>query len=167
MASFRRMAARFALVVALVSTLAQVAVPIAGAAEPLTEAEQVVATAMRQRGDQWKHRARGPNRFDCSGLVWFAFKQNELASRINYYRSVSGYFKWFKNQGKVSRENPQLGDLVVWGNNQHIGIYIGDGMAISTLVTRRGVAVHPVRGYLNIRFKAYLHTDLTRPELPE
>ena len=87
-----------------------------------------------------------------------------LRNRIGGYRSVAGYLKWFKERSLVSREDPQLGDLVIWGRNQHIGIYIGDGLAISTLVTRRGVAIHPVRGYLNIRFKTYLHTTLTRPD---
>jgi len=53
----------------------------------------------------------------------------------------------------------------VWGANQHVGIYIGNGMAISTLVTRRGVAIHPVDGYLYIRFKTYLHTQISRPPL--
>ncbi len=163
MASYRRHLARVAVVLTLVAALAQVAVPVAGAAEQ-TEAELVVATALAQRGDQWVHRAKGPNKFDCSGLVWYAFWKHGLAeTKIGRYRSVSGYVKWFKDQGRANRENPQLGDLVVWGNNQHIGIYIGEGMAVSTLVTRRGVSVHPVRGYLNVAFKVYLHTDLTRP----
>jgi len=63
----------------------------------------------------------------------------------------------------VSRDNPRLGDLVVWGANQHIGIYVGGGNAISTLVTKSGVSINPVKGYLGIRFKAYLHTQITRP----
>ena len=163
MSSSQRFAARLVLVIALVVALAQVAAPMAGAAKGPTEAERVVATARAQLGDQWKHLGRGPNRFDCSGLVWYSFKMNELASRIGFYRSVGGYFRWFKQRGLVSRTNPRLGDLVVWGSNQHIGIYIGDGKAISTLTTRRGVAIHAVKGYLNIPFKAYLHTNLTRP----
>jgi cell wall-associated NlpC family hydrolase len=163
MASVRETRARVGLIAILVLALAQFAAPSASGAPP-TEYELVYSTAVAQLGDQWKHRARGPDEFDCSGLVWYAFKMNELTSRIGFYRSVAGYYRWFKEQGKVSRYNPRLGDLVVWGDNQHIGIYIGDGMAISTLVTRRGVAIHPVKGYLNIRFRAYLHTDLTRPQ---
>ena len=46
---------------------------------------------------------------------------------------MDGYFKWFKERGLVSKTNPRVGDLVVWGNNQHVGLYIGNGQAISTL----------------------------------
>jgi hypothetical protein len=42
-------------------------------------------------------------------------------------------------------------------------VYIGDGMDISALTTRHGVSIHPVRGYLGVSFKAYLHVDITRP----
>ena len=162
MAKVRVSRLRPGLIAMLLLALLQVLAPVAQASEP-TEYELVYATAHAQLGDQWKFRARGPNSFDCSGLVWYAFRQNELHDRIGGYRSVAGYFKWFKSRGLVSRTNPRLGDLVVWGRNQHIGIYIGDGMAISTLVTKRGVAIHPVKGYLGMRFKAYLHTTLTRP----
>jgi cell wall-associated NlpC family hydrolase len=163
MASMRLVsAARFALIAAFLVTATLITAPLAAAAETRTEYDAVYATAYAQLGDQWKHRATGPDKFDCSGLVFYAFRENGLKDRIGGYRSVAGYFRWFKKLGKVSRTHPRVGDLVVWGNNQHIGIYIGDGLAISTLVTRRGVAVHPVKGYLGIRLKAYLHTQITR-----
>ena len=154
---------RFGLIAVIVAALGQLAAPVAGAVE-LTEYELVYKTAYAQLGDRWKQSATGPDQFDCSGLVWYAFKQNDISGRIGGYRSVAGYFRWFKERGQVSRNNPRVGDLVVWGSNQHVGLYIGDGMAISTLTTRRGVAIHPVKGYLNIPFKAYLHTVLTRPQ---
>jgi cell wall-associated NlpC family hydrolase len=162
MASLRSFVFRFGFIAVVLAALIQVGAPAAAAATP-TEYNLVYATAYSKLGDQWKERARGPNLFDCSGLVWYVYHQNNLQDRIGLYRSVSGYYTWFKSRGLVSRTNPQLGDLVVWGNNQHIGIYIGGGKAISTLTTRRGVSIHPVTGYLNIPFKAYLHTQITRP----
>lgn len=154
---------RFGLIAVLVAALGQLAAPVAGAAE-LTEYELVYKTAYAQLGDRWKYGARGPDFFDCSGLVWYAFKQNDLDDRIGGYRSTAGYYRWFKERGRVSRTNPRPGDLVVWGANEHLGIYIGDGLAISTLTTRRGISIHPVKGYLNVPLKAYLHTVLTRPK---
>ena len=162
MHSARAFVFRFALFALLGTLILSVVAPVAAAA-PTTEYEKVFATAKAQLGDKWEYRARGPNRFDCSGLMFYAFDQNGLKLKIGGYRSVGGYYRWFKEQGKVSKTNPQLGDLVVWGDNQHIGMYIGDGMAISTLTTRHGVTIHPVRGYLGVRFKAYLHVDITRP----
>jgi cell wall-associated NlpC family hydrolase len=165
MASVRHFATRLALILVVIASLAQVFAPATAAATAKTEYERVYATAHAQLGDQWKYRARGPNEFDCSGLVWYAFHENELQDRIGLYRSVAGYWNWFKQRGRISRDNPRLGDLVVWGDNQHIGIYIGSGNAISTLVTKSGVSIHPVKGYLGIRFKGYLHTQLTRPKV--
>jgi len=163
MASARNFVTRLGLIVVVMASLGQAFAPAVAAADSPTEYEKVYATAHAQLGDQWKFRARGPNLFDCSGLVWYAFHENGLQDRIGLYRSVAGYYNWFKAQGRVSRTDPKVGDLVVWGNNQHIGIYIGNGNAISTLVTKSGVSIHPVKGYLGIRFKAYLHTALTRP----
>ena len=163
MHSARSFGVRFGLLSALFAVLTLFTAPTVGAVTPPTEYDLVYATARAQLGDRWQHRAKGPNRFDCSGLVWYAFHANNLHDRIGGYRSVAGYFTWFRNLGLVSRADPPVGDLVVWGSNQHIGIYIGDGKAISTLTTRRGVTIHPVFGYLGVRFKAYLHTQITRP----
>jgi cell wall-associated NlpC family hydrolase len=162
MVSVRYLSARVGLIVVVISVLAQVFSPVAAAATPKTEYELVYATAHAQLGDQWKYRATGPNMFDCSGLVWYAFHEHDLQDRIGGYRSVAGYYNWFRDRGRVSKTNPRKGDLVVWGANQHVGLYIGNGYAISTLTTKRGVSIHPVKGYLGIPFKAYLHTKLTR-----
>jgi len=163
MASLRSHSARLGLVAVFVAALFQAFAPASMAATGGTQYDLVYATAHSKLGDQWKERGRGPNVFDCSGLVWYAFHQNDLQSFIGGYRSVAGYYTWFKQRGLVSRTDPQVGDLVVWGSDQHIGIYIGNGMAISTLVTKRGVSINPVKGYLHMRFKAYLHTQITRP----
>ena len=165
MASFRFLSVRVGLIAVVMTALVQLTAPIAVASTPKTEYDLVYATAHAQLGDQWKFRAIGPDKFDCSGLVWYAFHQNGLQDRIGGYRSAAGYFNWFKERGLVSRTNPRVGDLVVWGANQHIGIYVGNGLAISTLTTKRGVSINPVFGYLGIRFKAYLHTTLTRPSV--
>jgi cell wall-associated NlpC family hydrolase len=138
------------------------AAPVA-AAETQTEAERVIAVAQAQIGDRWVFAAIGPTTFDCSGLVFYSFREAGLRDRIgDKRRTVAGYYRYFNSRGLASRDNPKPGDLVVWGNNKHIGIYIGDGMAISALVNPYGVKIHAVKGYLNMRFKAYLHVNLER-----
>jgi cell wall-associated NlpC family hydrolase len=159
--SIRSAARRLVLILAVLAVFATFA-PVTSAA-PQTEYDKVYAVLHSKLGDKWVHRATGPNTFDCSGLVWFGFHENDLQSHIGGYRSVAGYVNWFKQRGLMSKTNPQLGDLVVWGANQHVGFYIGNGMAISALVTKSGVSIHKVKGYLGIRFKAYLHTHLTHP----
>src|SRR5262245_58589533 len=108
MHSVRAFVARFALFALLGALALTVIAPAALAAAPKTEYEKVFATAKAQLGDRWEYRARGPNRFDCSGLMFFAFDQNGLKLKIGGYRSVGGYYRWFKEQGKVSKDNPQL-----------------------------------------------------------
>jgi cell wall-associated NlpC family hydrolase len=148
--------------VTLAAVLASAA-PVAASAEPLTEAERVIAVAREQIGDRWAFAATGPTEFDCSGFVWYSFREAGLRERIgNRRRSVAGYYRWFKTRGLASKTSPRPGDLVVWGRNKHIGIYIGDGKAISALVNPYGVKVHAVKGYLSMRFKAYLHVRLER-----
>jgi cell wall-associated NlpC family hydrolase len=165
-ASVRFLSARLGLIAVLVTVIGSIGAPAVAAVDAPTEYDLVYATVYAHLGDQWKHRAVGPNQFDCSGLVWYAFHSNNLQDRIGGFRSVAGYYSWFKERGLVSKTDLQIGDLIIWGANQHIGFYIGGGMAISTLITRRGVSIHPVDGYLGIRVKAYLHTTLTRPITP-
>ena len=135
----------------------------ASAATITTEAQQIIQIAKRQIGDPWRYAADGPNAFDCSGLVRFAYRQagDGRVIRAGDLRSAKSIYYYFKRQGKASRYNPHIGDLVIWGYGTHMGIYIGDGKAISTLTN--GVRVHGIHA-VTARFTAYLHTGMsTKP----
>ena len=125
----------------------------------LTEAQQVIAIAKAQRGDPWRYGATGPYAFDCSGLVIYAYKMAGDLRLIGngYYRSASALYKYFRDRGRTSRTNATPGDLVVWGYGRHIGIYLGSGMAISTLTS--GVRIHAVHAVTS-PFTAYLRTGI-------
>lgn len=132
----------------------------AAAATPTTEAQQIIQIAKAQVGDPWVYGANGPSAFDCSGLVIYAFKAAGDGAAIGNgnYRSARALYDWFRNRGLASRTNPKPGDLVVWGSGSHIGIYIGSGMAVSTLTS--GVRVHSVTA-VTASFTAYLHTGMS------
>ena len=157
-----RVASRVLLPIALVLGLTLSTTGPAAAAE--SEYERVLATAKAQLGDPWVHYARGPEAFDCVGLAWFVFHQNDLQSHIGGYRGVKSYYNWFRDRGLAEGRSgtPELGDLIIWGRFKHIGMYIGDGMAISALNERYGVKIHPVKGWLGMGVKAYLHTRLSK-----
>lgn len=72
--------------------------------------------------------------------------------------TATGYLAWFRRRGLVSRTNGRVGDLVVWGGGSHIGIYLGNGRAISTLTN--GVHIHGIYA-VTARFTAFLHTGLS------
>lgn len=133
--------------------------PVA-AATPTTEAQQIIQIAKAQIGDPWRYGATGPYAFDCSGLVIYAFKAAGQGAAIGNgnYRSARALYDWFRSRGLASRTNPKPDDLVIWGSGSHVGIYIGSGMAISTLTS--GVKVHGVFA-VTASFTAYLHTGMS------
>ncbi len=135
--------------------------PVA-AADP-TPAQRVIAIAESELGKPWRFAAEGPNAFDCSGLVLYAFQHAGYGDRIGGGHSALGMYRWFAARGLASRTNPQVGDLVIYGGGSHVGIYIGDGRVISTLV--RGVRIHGVYA-LHGRFTAFLHTGLSGTAVP-
>ena len=152
---------------ALAATLLISAAPSTpAAAADLSEANQVIAIAKAQLGDPWRYGATGPSAFDCSGLVIYSYKMAGDLSLIGSgnYRSASALYKYFRDRGRTSRTTATPGDLVVWGNGSHIGIYLGGGMAISTLTS--GVRIHAVNA-VTASFTAYLRTGVYQlPKAP-
>jgi cell wall-associated NlpC family hydrolase len=128
-----------------------------------TEAQQIVQIARSKLGDPWRYGAIGPYAFDCSGLVIYTYKRaaDGTVIRAGTLRTGRQIYLYFLGRGKASRSYPKVGDLVVWGGGSHIGIYIGSGRAISTLLN--GVRIHGVFA-VTARFTAYLHTGMsTKP----
>lgn len=131
-----------------------------------TEAQKVMGFAKNQLGKPYKWGATGLRRYDCSGLVYRAFKEAGVLRKIGGSRKTSrGYFRWFRDRGLITK-NPKKGDLVVWGKPRvtHIGIFAGYNkrgkpMAISAL--RTGMARHKVHA-MNTPFRAYLRVKLQR-----
>ena len=139
--------------------------PVAAAAAPQTQADQIVAIAQAQLGDKYAFASTGPKTFDCSGFVYFVYKQAGLIDKIGgKRRTVAGFHNWFSQNAKVSRSlaDAQPGDVLIWGNNKHTGIYVGGGYAISALINPWGVTRHPVLSWIRMSFTAVLHVDITR-----
>jgi cell wall-associated NlpC family hydrolase len=162
-----RVAGRTLLILALAGAafLGTVAPVAADDSPSQTELQKIVDIAKSELGAKWSFAATGPSSFDCSGFVTYVYRQAGLLDRIGgKRRTVAGFYKWFNNQtpDRATKENALPGDLIVWGRNQHIGIYLGDGMAISALINPYGVKVHAVTGYIGMKVKAYLHVHLER-----
>jgi cell wall-associated NlpC family hydrolase len=132
---------------------------------PKTELQRLVDVAMSEVGAKYAFASAGPRTFDCSGFVTYAFREAGLLDRIGgKRRTVAGYLNWFKAQGaeRATKADRLPGDLIIWGKNKHMGIYLGDGMAISALINPYGVKVHKVTGYIGMKVKTYLHVNLER-----
>ena len=128
----------------------------AAAASP---ADRVVAIAMAQRGKPWVYGATGPRTFDCIGLVLYSFRRaHELDAVANGRRhSGSALLRWARAH-HLTTSHGRRGDVAVWGNGSHVGIYLGNGKAISTLTS--GVRVTRVHA-LTTRFTTFIRTGLS------
>jgi cell wall-associated NlpC family hydrolase len=121
-----------------------------------SDAESVVQAALVYKGARYVLGAEGPKVFDCSGLVYRAFKDAGELPLIGGRRlRAIGYYKWFASRGLSSRTEGRRGDLVVFGRGAHIGIYLGDGRVISALIPR--VKIHGLNELSTNKFTAFLH----------
>ena len=129
-----------------------------------TEAEKIVRIAKSYIGARFRMGATGYRYFDCSGFVYRVYKEAGLLRRIGGREmTAAGYYHWFKRRGLLSGRR-HTGDLIWWkkrGVIKHIGIYIGNGYAVSALVNPWGVMKHTVGG-IHMRFAAYGHVRLER-----
>ena len=146
-----------ALAVLMLASIGLVA-PVAANGGGGSESDRVVAAVSQHIGKSYRWGSTGPSGFDCSGLVYRAFRQARLSRKIGGFNTAHGYFNRFRSKGRTSRSNPRPGDIVVWNNGGHVGIYVGRGKAVSALLS--GVKRHAVRG-LNIRFTTYIHLGLS------
>jgi cell wall-associated NlpC family hydrolase len=103
-------------------------------------AERAVAAAMSKLGSRYVYGAGGPNRFDCSGLVQWAYRQAGV-STAHYTGTFWGSYR------HVSTNELQPGDLVFfYADKHHVGIYIGGGMMVNAPHTGDVVRIAPVFG---------------------
>jgi peptidoglycan DL-endopeptidase CwlO len=94
--------------------------------------------ALSRRGDPYVWAAAGPDEFDCSGLVVWAYAQEGI-SLPHYTGSL-----WDEGM-HVSRADLQPGDLVFFFPDiSHVGIYIGDGLMVDAPSTGQVVQVQSV-----------------------
>ena len=135
---------------------------IAGAVPTLarpSQAQRVVRAVSSHIGARYVLGATGPRTFDCSGLVFRSFKEAGLSGRIGGNDTALGYLNRFRRLGRFTRVAPRVGDLVVYSNGGHVGIYVGRGQVVSALLS--GVKRHPMRG-LTVPFTGILRVTLTR-----
>ncbi|HUG48868.1 MAG TPA: NlpC/P60 family protein [Candidatus Limnocylindria bacterium] len=148
-----RSALVMAMAVALLATSAS-ATP-AVAAKPATPAEAMIQAARAYVGKPYRLGTEGPRLFDCSGLIFRAFADIGALPRIGGGRAKAvTYMRWFEARGLATKRDGERGDLVVWGDGLHIGIYLGNGKVISALADQ-GVAVHGLHS-ISLKFTTFL-----------
>lgn len=92
-------------------------------------AQNIVRTASSQEGKRYRMGGASPYRgFDCSGLIWWAYRQNGLkVPRVTVDQARAGY--------AVPKNSPRPGDIMVFRTSGgprglHTGIYAGNNTFI-------------------------------------
>lgn len=92
-----------------------------------SKAQAAVKIAKAQLGKPYRWGATGPSSFDCSGLMYYSYKNGAKVTLPRTSREQSRYGK------KVSKSELKPGDLVFFGSGNsvsHVGMYLGNDQYI-------------------------------------
>lgn len=99
-------------------------VPVVDAAQTSAAAKAAVAAAMSKLGSPYVWAAAGPDSFDCSGLMMWAWAQAGVS--LPHYSGDQ-----YNSGTHVSRSELRPGDLVFFYQGlSHVGMYVGNGKII-------------------------------------
>ncbi|QUX28772.1 C40 family peptidase [Nocardiopsis akebiae] len=114
--------------------------------------EGAINAAESKKGTPYRWGGTGPNGFDCSGLVQWAYKQAGVElPRIAHDQVGAGT--------RVSYSNARRGDILYWADSggyaYHVAIYLGDGRMIDAPnsgdhVRERDVHKHGLAGAVRL-----------------
>ena len=130
-----------------------------------------VRYALAQLGDPYVWAAEGPDAFDCSGLMWAAYR-TAGADYFNLPRVAADQYYATRHR-TVARSALLPGDLVFfassssWTSVHHVGMYIGEGKMVHAPTFGDVVRIAPVdtsRIYAATRiFGAVAEKDKPKP----
>jgi cell wall-associated NlpC family hydrolase len=94
-----------------------------------------VAAAESRVGDPYMSGAAGPNAFDCSGLVVWAFAQVGIS--LPHFSGAQ-----YADTAHIPMSDLEPGDLVFYADpGQHVAIYIGGGRIVEASTPATGVRI--------------------------
>lgn len=120
-----RMRSFAVLSVLIAAVLAVSLISFAPSADAATRGQRVAKAfdvVRAQKGDAYKYGASGPNRFDCSGLVYYSFRR---AGFTNIPRTSSQQARFAT---RIKKRNMRKGDLMFFydgGGVYHVAVFAG------------------------------------------
>jgi len=118
---------------------------------PQSAGSTIVATASQYMGVPYVWAGTSPKGFDCSGFVYYVFKENGYATN----RTAASLFN---NGTYVERSQLQPGDVICfysggYGSIGHVGIYIGENQFIHASSSQGRVTIDSLAtGYYNSHY---------------
>jgi peptidoglycan DL-endopeptidase CwlO len=99
---------------------------------------QALRFALTKRGDPYVWGGAGPNDFDCSGLVMWAY--GRVGISLPHFTGD----QWNSGQ-HISRSQLEPGDLVFFFPDiSHVGMYVGDGLMLDAPTFGQPVQIQPI-----------------------
>lgn len=99
---------------------ASLAIPAVTAAPAQASPSDIVNVARNQVGDRYQYGAAGPTRFDCSGLVKYAYRHGSHKNIPHSSAAIRATGR------KVTK--PRAGDIVY--TKGHVSIFLGNGKVV-------------------------------------
>lgn len=102
-----------------------------------TPRERAVETALTQLGKPYRYGGADPTGFDCSGLIWYAFR----GVGIDVPRTTASMWRQLP---QVAKGDVQRGDLLFFnidGKPAHVGLFLGDGQFVHAPASGRTVTI--------------------------
>jgi cell wall-associated NlpC family hydrolase len=148
----RQLAVLMLSAMSLFALLSLSALPSANALTRTDKVRDAVRVAAYQKGDPYQYGSDGPDRFDCSGLTYFAFHKR---AGFSGFPRTSGEQAQFVRH--IRRSNMRRGDLIFFtdgGHVYHVGIFAGwrDGHRIVLHAPHTGARVRTERLWTNSWF---------------
>jgi cell wall-associated NlpC family hydrolase len=103
-------------------------------------AKKAVDFAMAQLGEPYVYGGNGPDQWDCSGLTQHAW----AAAGVSIPRVVGPQYDASRH---VSMSSLQPGDLVFYGDNSHVGMYLGNGKVVHAPRPGKNVEITGLSGF--------------------
>ena len=116
--------------------------PIGNPPPPGQGASGAISAAMSRVGAPYVWAASGPNSFDCSGLVMWAY--GRVGVSLPHFSGAQ-----YAMTTRIGASQLAPGDLVFWGGagSEHVAIYMGGNQIVHAFGANRGVAVTNLDGW--------------------
>ena len=119
------------------------------AAKAASKADKIVSLAQKQKGKGYAYGAEGANKFDCSGLTYYVYKNaaGVTLKRSSAQQAADGRFKKISSLSSVKK-----GDLLCFitgsgSKADHVGVYIGGSKFVHASQSKGKVLVSELTSY--------------------
>ena len=120
--------------------------------------EKVIAIAVAQYGKPYVYAEEGPDSYDCTGLMWYAFSKGAgvYLKRTGYEQGYDSRYPRITSVSGLKRGDIVVFDTIEDGENDlsdHTGLYLGGGLFIHSSSGAGKVIVSDLSsGYYNRKF---------------